>query len=166
MNWEAVTALSTLFTGIVFLVTVFVGARQLVQLRKATQLEGTMKIAEQLLDPKYQRGLAFIYHELPSRMHDEAFRRDWAAGSVLAFDPAKHPEVHVLMLHELIGTYVKEGLVDGGTIYEICGGRLIKSWEGLKPLIVPLREKLSDPTAWENNEYLAESARRWAEKKK
>ncbi len=165
MNWEAVTALSTLFTGVVFLVTVFVGARQLVQLRKATQLEGTMKIADQLLDPKYQRGLSFIFYDLPLRLDDEAFRHDWYAGKVLAFDQDKHPEVHVLMMHELIGTYVKEGLVDGGTIFELCGGRLIKSWEGLKPLIVPLRERTGDTEAWENNEYLAESARRWAAKK-
>ena len=86
------------------------------QLRKATQLEGTMKIADRLADEEYQRALRFVSNNLDERLTDEVFRRDWDAGSSLAMDPVKHPEMRVLFTHELIGTYVKEGLIEGSTI--------------------------------------------------
>jgi hypothetical protein len=51
--WEIVSAVATALTGIIILVTVVLGShqlrvtnRQLEQLQRATQLEGTMKIFE------------------------------------------------------------------------------------------------------------------------
>ncbi|GAC1499220.1 MAG: hypothetical protein NVS1B14_02600 [Vulcanimicrobiaceae bacterium] len=161
MTWEAFTALSTFFTGVVILATVLLGARQLVQLRKATQLEGIMKIAEQILDPAYQSGLRFVRYELSERLKDADFARDWELGSVLRMDPSRHPEIEVLMKHEMIGAYVKEGLIEGSTVYEMCGSRLVQSWTQLKPLVLRARENTGDWLAWENTEFLSEEAQRW-----
>jgi len=165
VTWEAFTALSTFFTGLVILATVLLGARQLVQLRKATQLEGIMKIADQLLDPDYQSALRFVRYELSERVKDPDFQRDWEAGSVLRMDPHKHPEIHVLFKHELIGTYVKEGLLDGSTVYELCGTRLVHAWDNLKPLVVRARETTGEWSSWDNTEFVSEAARRWGEER-
>ena len=51
MNWEAFIGLATAFTGVVILITVFVGVRQLRHLQQSTQLEGMMRLIDDVQAP-------------------------------------------------------------------------------------------------------------------
>ena len=76
--WEVVSAVATALTGIIILVTVILGSHQLrltneqlKQLRRATQLEGTMRIFEVLRGPQFADALHFVSTEFVERMKDD-----------------------------------------------------------------------------------------------
>jgi hypothetical protein len=82
LNWEALSAIGTVFTGLIILLTVILGARQLKaatahvdHLRRATQLEGAMQIFAQMRSPEFLDSYRFVLQELPDRLNDEEFRK-------------------------------------------------------------------------------------------
>jgi hypothetical protein len=82
MSWEALTAIATAFTGIVIAATVVVGARQLSltrdtldELRRATQLEGTMRVLDDLMGPEFRAAMLFVTNELPQKCKTNRFER-------------------------------------------------------------------------------------------
>jgi hypothetical protein len=162
ISWEAVTALGTVFTGLVILLTVVVGWRELDQVRRANQLEGVMKIADTLGTERYQKARVFVMTELESKMRDTEFATELA--TAVANDEKRHPEIVVLMEHELVGVYIKHGLVSGDAIYDLCGSRLISSWKKLQPLVELLRARRNDNAIWENAEWLSLQAEKWLER--
>ena len=164
MSWEAVTALGTVFTGVVIFATVVLGWRQLDHVRRSNELEGVMKVAETLGTERYQNALAFVRTELEHRMLDPDFRDELRTS--VRNNERRHPESYVLMIHELIGTYVKHGLVSGDIIYDLCGSRLVASWRALEPLIEIVRAQTGDPAVWENAEWISREAARWGERGK
>src|SRR5690348_9536417 len=71
MTWEAVSALAAVFTGLIIAATVIVGVRQLrltqetlEHLRRATQLEGAMKIYADLNSPEFRESQLFVLNDL------------------------------------------------------------------------------------------------------
>jgi hypothetical protein len=96
MNWEALSAISTAFTGLVILVTVIYAARQvgvlnaqIEHLRRATQLDGTLAVFEQIFSSDYMIGYRFVMTEFEERMKDAAFH---AEALELAPDVEMHKE--------------------------------------------------------------------------
>lgn len=163
MTWEAVSALATLFTGVVILATVGVGLVQLAELRRATQLEGVMKIAEMFGTAEFLEGLRFLRYEFEQRLsEDEVFREEFFAP--LKNATGAHPEHRVLMVLELTGTYIKHGLVNGDAIFDLACARIDGAWRPLAPAVADLRELRKNPLAWENAEFLARQAAEWLER--
>ena len=162
MTWEAVSALATLFTGIVILATVVVGLVQLGELRRATQLEGVMAVADMFGEAEFLEGLRFVRHEFEDRLkndvqfHDEFFSASLTSGF--------HPEHRVLMVFELVGAYIKHGLVNGDAIFDLAALRILRAWERLGPAVAAVREVSSNWLAWENAEFLAGQASKWRER--
>lgn len=92
MNWEAVAAVSTAFTGLVILATALAAVRevriaaehsrstrdQLEHLRKATQFEGALAVFSELDTPLQMQARHFVQFELEHRMKDEGFRKEVA----------------------------------------------------------------------------------------
>jgi hypothetical protein len=168
VSWEAVTALSTALTALVIAATVIVGYRQLrltgsqiEHLRRATQLEGTLKIFDELDSAKLRDAWRFVLTELPMRMRDPIFRSE-VSGVGLASE-AKHKELYVLREFEKVGTYVNQGLIDGDLVYDYFLPPIMISWEVLDELgIVPRqREAMGEPKLWENFEKLYLGGRAW-----
>ena len=113
ISWEAVGAVAGLLSSIAVLAAVIVGVRQLrigaqqvEHLRRATQLEGTMKIFDLLNSREQQQARHFIGTDLEGRLQDPVFRADVALGG-MAKAIEEHPEIAALRLMEMIGTYVK-----------------------------------------------------------
>jgi hypothetical protein len=163
VSWEAVTALATLFTGVVILATVVVGLVQLGELRRATQLEGVMAIADMFGEAELLEGLRFVRYEFEDRLKNDAPFRDEF------FSPrgwtGSHPEHRVLMVFELVGAYIKHRLVNGDAVFDLVSTRIVGAWERLAPAVATLREMRGNPSAWENAEFLAGEASKWLERR-
>lgn len=168
MVWEALTAVGTVFTGLVILVTVLLGARQLrattrqlEQLQRATQLDGTMRIFEVIRDPRFREAQRFVFADLAERLQDEQFRRD--AERVGGVSVEIHKERLLLETFEEVGTYVKHGLLSGDAIYDLIGPVIIGSWKRLRDLIAAQRRVYGGNELWENYEFLYDQAKRYDE---
>jgi hypothetical protein len=74
------------------------------------------------------------------------------------FDPesaaATDREVFVsLMMGETIGTFVKQGLLAGGLVYDLWAPGML--WSRVGPAALRQREEYGEPRLWENFEGLA-----------
>jgi len=164
MTWEALSAIATAFTGIVIAATVVVGARQLRltrdtldQLRRATQLEGTMRIMDDLMSPEFREAQRFVINDLPVKLNEPDFLA--TISRMGAWDPSVHKEITVLRTFERIGSYIKYGLLEGDVIYDV-NGPIIGMWEKLQPVVKIHRAERGEGF-WENFEYLYNAAERW-----
>ena len=168
VSWEALTAVASLFSSVVVLAAVLVavrqvrvGAAQVEHLRKATQLEGTMKIFAMIGSDEQRQARRFIHTELAARLEDPKFR---AEVSQLATYPSlrEHPEVQVLRLMEMVGTYVKHGLLDEDIMFDAWVTAVIQIWERLETVgIIALHREAVGTGIWENYEALYHRGQRW-----
>jgi hypothetical protein len=156
--WEIVSAVATALTGIIILVTVVLGShqlrvtnRQLEQLQRATQLEGTMKIFEVLRGPQFQEAWRFLSTDFERRMKDEEFRSE--AERISGVDVTLHKERFVMRTYEEIGTYVRHGLLSGKPFFDYGGAVLVDAWERLSDVVAAHRRRGGE-NYWMNFEYL------------
>ena len=168
MTWEAITALATLGTGVAIVATVLLGIRQLQltrsqleHLRRATQLQGAMKIFDDLDTEEFWNSLHFIATELPKRMTDPEFRDEVALIGMA--DTNVHRELPLMRTFERLGTYVKHGLIDGPIIYDLALPPIEKAWESLTD-VVRIHRTAHGEAFWENFEMLYREGKRWDER--
>ncbi|MBV9439127.1 MAG: hypothetical protein JOZ24_03955 [Candidatus Eremiobacteraeota bacterium] len=160
VTWEAVSAIAAVVSAIVVVATVVVGVRQVrvaaqqvEHLRRATQLEGTMAVFNELLTPEMRYASLFVLNELPERMNDAAFRKEVAL--LGAVDVARHPEITVLRIFEKNGVYVKHGLLEGEVLIDYFGPIVIGTWERLRDLgVIAIHRAARGEPMWENYETL------------
>jgi hypothetical protein len=174
MNWEALAAIGSILSATVIAITVILAGRQvrvttdqvrvtnaqLEHLRRATQLEGAMKIFEEMQSPEFRRAVRFVVHDLKQRMLDEDFRRGVSFPE--AADDRVHQENIVFRFFERVGAYVKEGLLDGDLIYTVVPTVIMSTWENLADVVAIQHVSISQLKA-ENFEYLYQGTRSWAE---
>jgi hypothetical protein len=161
VSWEALTAVASLFSSVAVLAAVIVavrqvrvGAEQVEHLRKATQLDGTMKIFALIGSDEQQQARRFILTELAARLDDPKFR---AEVSQLASFPSlqEHPELQVLRLMEMVGNYVKHGLLDEDIMFDAWVTAVVQIWERLEALgIIAMHREAVGAGIWENYEAL------------
>jgi hypothetical protein len=163
--WEALTAIGTIASAVVIAVTVVMAARQvkittdqLEQTRRATQFEAARSVLLEMVDPKFVNAYRFVIHDLPARLHDEAFYRGIA--EVGLADDAVHQELYMLRALERIGTYVRFGLVDGEIIYGSYQARIILGWELLSDVVI-IHRQIAGPQFYANAQYLHDDCVRW-----
>lgn len=168
MGWEAITAIATLGTGLAIVATVLLGVRQLEltrsqleHLRRATQLEGAMKIFDELNTEEFWDSLHFIASELPKRMTDPQFRDEVVLVGLA--DTKVHRELPLMRTFERIGTFVKHGLIGGPIIYDLAWPPIQKSWEALTE-VVQIHRTAHGNAFWENFEMLYREGKRWEER--
>lgn len=166
MTWEALTAIGSMLSAIIIATTVFMAAKQvrltnaqLEHLRRTTQLEGAMKIFEEMAQPDFRAAVRFVTHDLRERMKDENFRHEVSFPE--NSDDAIHQENIVHRAFERIGAYVKEGLLDGSILYTVNPMVILSTWENLSEVIAIQRRNITHLRG-ENFEYLYEGAREWA----
>jgi hypothetical protein len=157
VTWEAVTAVSTAVTAVVIAATAVVGYRQLKHLRQATQLEGTLKIFDELGSEELRNARRFVWTDLHDKMQDPKFRAEIAAVGLT--DEHVHRELQVLRAFEKIGTYVRYRFIDPEMICDYAGPWVRGTWEVLDDLgiIAEHRRNFGGPMLWENFERLYRS---------
>jgi hypothetical protein len=165
LNWEAVTALSTLFTGVVIAVTAIAAVRQLRvaaeqtdQLQRATRFEGLLAVFDELDKPHQVEARNFVRFELAERMRDSTFRSEIAElGEV---DERAHKELTVLRCFERVGFYVKKDYVDSDVVYMVASGRVSAMWTALQD-VVAIHRGVAGSRFWENFEELYLACYAW-----
>lgn len=161
MIWQATAAIGTLLTVIVIAASAYFALRHVTQLRRAAQLDGTMRIFAQFSSPEFIAARSFVFSELPEKLNDSIFVQELR--SYKNVDMAKHPEYRVLLFLQLVGCLVKNRLVPGPAIYEFAQYSIIKSWEILEPVVRMQRESTNNPYMWGGADFLYEGAKRWLE---
>ena len=154
MRWEAVTALSTVLTALIILVTAIYAARQVKVASRGTQLDGMIRLLERYRDPEFLNASRFVLRDLPRLVGDETFRAD-VARSASNGDKPWHV---VLRLLNETGAYVELGLVEGPPIYYLIGNTLVLLCRALEPVIEIERRALDDPHLWTNTQDLYRDA--------
>ncbi len=163
MNWEALSAIATAFTGIVIMLTVIVGVRQaraaldqIGEAHRATQLDGMMRIFQWFDDPEFIRGRLYITKELHTRMKEPGFE-----GYLRDTPYAEFPWHKTLSTLERVGVFVRMGLLEGEPFYYNWGNMIIVTWEKLAPLVELNRKTSDNPYLWKDSEWLAADALRF-----
>lgn len=165
-SWEAVSAIASMISSLAVLVAIVVairqlrvGADQVDHLRRSTQLDGTMEIFDRLIGSEQVEARRFILTELSDKLDDPTYRAELALGR---FTDRPHPETLVLRLMEMIGTYVKHGLIDEEIIFDIWVSAVIDTWDALERLgVIAAHREANGSLMWENFEFLAGRARRY-----
>lgn len=168
IDWSAVTAIGTLATGAIIAATVIVGFHQLritrvqlEQLRRATQLDGAMKIFSDLNNAQYTHARRFVAVELPRRLQDPAFLKELELGIIWTENPdSNHEEQIVLRTFETIGSHVQRGLLDREVIVNMAAIPIIVSWEHLRE-VIQIQRRTIHPRMWENFEAIYNDAVAW-----
>jgi len=167
-DWGAITALSTAATAAIIAATVIVGVRQvrltgvqLDNLRRATQLEGLMKIFDDLHNPTYLRARRFVATDLYKKLTDPVFRDEVSLGIIWTKNPDEiHEELFVLRTFETIGSTVRHGLLDADAVLDTIAPSVIVPWEHLRE-VIEMQRAAMHPRMWENFEYLNTLASQW-----
>lgn len=166
MDWTAVGAISTAFTGVIILFTAIYGARQvkalneqarataeqIEHLRRSTQLEGMHEAFNQLLSPEFTDAYNFVLVGLPERLKEKAYGEE-ALTRGGSRSPG-HKEFIIYRTFESIGTCVKFGMIEAGPLYDFAGPTIVDSWKALEELTTAQREAWKMPALWENFELL------------
>jgi hypothetical protein len=156
--WTALSAVGSVATAVVITVTVIVGWRQLDELRRATQLEGAMRIFAELDSPELDDARRFVTYELHEKLKDPQFRKEVELTSL--GDARVHKELLILRFFDRVGTYVEEGLIEGEIINKAAFGRILASWVMLSDVVAIHRSVVGD-LLWKRFEKLKDSAADW-----
>jgi hypothetical protein len=167
VSWEALSAIASLLSSLAVLAAVLiavrqvrVGAAQVDHLRRATQLDGTMKVFALLTAPELRGALRFIVEGLERRFRDDpAYRAELLE---LTGDTDSHQELRVMRLMEMMGIYVKHGLLDPEIVFDYWIPSLTTAWDLLESLgVIEANRTRVHPSMWENFEYLLRRYKRW-----
>jgi len=156
MSWEALAAVGTLLSALIIAVSATFALRQVNQLRRATQLDGTMRVFADFTDPGLIAARNFVLSE---KLKDPAFVRELK--NYAKVDIANHPKYRLLLFLQLVGSLVKNRLVDGPGIYEFAQYTIVRSWNVLEPVARMQREATNNPHMWGGIDFLCENAQRW-----
>ncbi len=161
IDWNAVSATGTVITAVVVAVTAIFGFDQLRQLRRATQLDGAMRILSELNTPAYLKARQFVATELPKSLDDPKFRKEVELGGIWTKNPDMiHHEQSVLRTFEAIGSMVQQGLLERDVVVSTAGVAILVAWEHLNP-VVEIQRRTIHPKMWENFENLYGHAHEW-----
>lgn len=166
MNWEALSAIATAFTGLVIMFTVIVGMQQarvalqqINETHRATQLDGMMRIFDKFDDPRFMQARTYITQELEARMAEPGFE-DYLRNT----PSADFPWLAALATLERMGVFVKMGLLEGEPFYYHWGNMIVNVTRKLRPLIELQRRIQDNPYLWKDTEWLANDCARFARK--
>jgi hypothetical protein len=165
-SWEALTAVASLLSSLAVLAAVLiavrqvrVGAAQVDALRRATQLDGTMKVFAMITAPDVSDSRRFIIEDLADRCRDDAVYRDELFN--LHGDMREHRELRLMSLMEMIGIYVKHGLLEAEIVFDYWIPTNSAAWKVAQSVGVIAAHRAVDPAMWENFEYLVDHYERW-----
>jgi hypothetical protein len=168
MSLELISAVASLTTAVVIGATAIAALIQLRHMRASNQITGFLTLRNMLDDDAHQRAVALLHRE-GDLSQDEGYRRFVADDAALkpTGDQKRYEETRaaVLMIAnavEVMGTLVRNGVVDERMFFEQYCGPIDGLWQRLEGHIALERGAHQDDAIWEDFEYLAARSRRFA----
>ena len=154
--WNVVFSAATF---VVIAITAIAATVQLRHLRASNQLTALVTLLEDWQKPEMQAWVEFVRGgELTQRLQDPGYLRNL---SETRGDRALHPWLHICDYYEQLGSYVKYGLVDKPSFFDVACITVSSLYRALRPCIERLREVRDNRALFENFEYLAVEALLW-----
>ena len=147
MTWEAVTALSTAFTGVVIVATAIVGIGQIRQLRAQRRDAAAIELMRSLQDTTFAHAFRLLSSLAPG-VKAEQLR---AAGT----DYEEAAQIAAFRF-ETLGMLVYRGTIAFDFVQDLVGGAIIEIWLRLEDTVRETREAKNWPMYCEWFQWLAE----------
>ena len=167
MSLELISTLASVITAVVVGATAVAALVQLRHLRAGNQINGFLTLRMMLDDEQHQRAQALFQREgdLTQDPQYEAAARETVAGHAWQGD-RRYPEVRAAVgmianAFEVMGTLVRNGIVDQRLFLEQYCGTIAGMWRRLGPYIKFERRIQQDDGVWEDFEYLAALSQRF-----
>lgn len=168
MSLELLTALASLTTAIVIGASAIAALVQLQHMRASNQITGFLTLRTMLDDVAHQRAITLIHREgdISQDKDYRAFVADNAARKPThGQERYENLRLAILLIanaFDVIGTLVRNGVVDDRLFFEQYCGPIEGLWQRLQGYIVLERAVHQDDGIWEDFEYLAARSRRFA----
>jgi hypothetical protein len=162
MSLELVNTLATFGTFVVIAATAIAAIVQLRHARSSNHIAALNELRETEESPDFQTAQHFVITELPVKLQDPEFRRQYADPSARTIEmrPIISRVNTIGNFYEGMGLLVKTGLVDAQLVIEMYSGNAAASWERLAPMAAIARRRMGK-ALWENFEYLTVLAEDW-----
>jgi hypothetical protein len=158
---ELLTALASIATLVVITATAIAAFVQLRHLGRSNQLEALNDFRQNFESPEVQAARA-AFPLIQERLKDQSSRLELEQGHLPEW---VQPVAPACRLFEILGSYVKYGIVSKDVACDLWGPVVLGHWEDLAPLIVVMRRTRTDAFL-ENFEMLAYFCQRWLNAKR
>ncbi len=144
-DWTAISAIATVFTGLIILISILVLAWQLREIKRATYAQSFFTAANRLQDEKLREARGTVFS-----LKDTQYR-DWTP------ENKKTGEI-VCHNYDVVGILVRNKMLPEEMIVDSWGDSLRRLWPILEPLVEDYRKQRKSPEFWDDFQYLAEKA--------
>jgi len=151
MSLEAWSTAASIGTFVVIAATAVAALAQLRHMRSSNQIAALIAMQQTLESERFTGHRRFVVEEIPKLIADPVGRSKLAA-DVLPADVEAVREVGNFF--ELMGSFVKLGIIDRALVLDLWDGVVFKTWKRLEPVVM-IRRTVSYPGTWVNFEYLA-----------
>lgn len=158
MTAELLTALASIGTFVVITATAIAAFVQLRHLGSSNQLEALNDFRQNFESLEIQ-GARTLVPLIQERLKDQSCRLELQQAHVPDW---AQPALPACRLFELLGLYVKHGIVSQDVACDLWAPVVMRYWEDFAPLIVIVRRTRSEALL-ENFEMLACLCKRWLE---
>ncbi len=160
MTMEFWSTMASIGTFLVIAATAIAAAIQLRHLRASNQFSGMLAVLERFENPSFIRYNDFVRSELKAKIAESGYRKSLEMSPVLR---QEHPELYICGWWEWVGAMIKRGLLPEEAFMDIFSSQVKPAWTSLEPVVAIMR-RTRGSDVWENFEYLAARAQRWAER--
>jgi hypothetical protein len=136
IGWDALTALGSFGQCIVVLVAAFLGLRQLVHLRRQSELEASLPLLSAARSPENQATYSMVVaaaNGADPQLCAELEKRE-------SSDPRAHAVLTFAHFLNEIGLLIEEGLITGATIVPHYRTAIVMTWDLLVPFVRQRRQ--------------------------
>ena len=153
-TWTAVTAIftaigscSAVASFIILFATVFIVRSELHETRKATHASMYKTASDILQEENIRTARRFVFVNLESKPFES-----WT-------DDERREAEKVCHSYDIVGQFVRYGIMPKEFIVDSWGDSLRKSWRILSPLVVAYRAQRNSMETWDDFEWLAKEAK-------
>ena len=163
MSLELWNTVATFGTFTVIAATAIAALIQLRHARSSNAIAAVKGLKETADSEKFQAAQNFVLTTLHKKLQDPAYRRQIAVRAERVIDDNQSLiKVFTVGNHyEMMGLLVRRRLAERDFVLEMWYMSIIRAWKSLLPVTALLRR--DGAAVWENFEYLALLATRWAE---
>jgi hypothetical protein len=155
VNWDALSAIGSIGQFVVVLVAAFLGIRQLVHLRRQSELEASIPLLSTARSEEHQAAYSLMV--AANGGEDPDLVAAIANGDIA--DPRVRAVLTYAHLLNEIGLLVEEGLIQGTGIIPHYRGAIVMAWDLVTPYVAKQRRNASGSSFFVPLEALAVRAR-------